>query len=68
MPGNDDSRFFHQLPVLEEFAGVTDFSSYVPLPSDWVPAVADVVDSTEAITQGGYKAVNTAGASAITAL
>jgi hypothetical protein len=35
---------------------------------EWVLADADVVDSTKAITEGRYKAVNTAGASIITAL
>lgn len=68
MSGNGDSKFFDELTVLDEFAGVTDFNSYRPLPLDWVLAVADVVDSTKAITEGRYKAVNTAGASVITAL
>ena len=63
-----DTDFFHHLPIVENFADLTNSERYRPLPEGWVLAVADVVDSTSAIEQGKYKAVNTAGASVITAL
>ena len=63
-----DTYFFYHVPIVENFADLTNFEHYRPLPDDWVLAVADVVDSTSAIEQGKYKAVNTAGASVITAL
>ena len=62
------NSFFLSIPVLGEFAELTDFDRYLPLPDDWVLGVADVVNSTDAIALGRYKAVNTAGASVITAL
>ena len=51
-----------------EFSRVVDRSVYRPLPSDWLVATTDVVGSTRAIEDGRYKAVNMAGASAISAV
>ena len=56
------------LPVLDDFAQVTDPAHYVPLPEDWCIGLSDVVNSTAAITSGEYKAVNLAGAGTITAV
>ena len=64
----DGSEFLAALPRLLEFAGVADFSLYRPLPDGWALALADIVDSTGAIATGGYKSVNMAGASVITAI
>lgn len=63
-----DTDFFQQIPIVQNFVDLTNFEIFRPLPVGWVIAVADVVDSTSAIKQGKYKAVNTAGASVITAL
>lgn len=60
--------FYAALPVFAGFAGVLDRSNYQPLPDDWHIGTADVVDSTRAVEDGRYKAVNTAGASAIAAM
>lgn len=68
MTDKGTASFFDDIPILDEFASVTDFQNYRPLPMDWMLAIADVVDSTKAIQEGRYKAVNTAGASVITAL
>jgi hypothetical protein len=63
-----DRTFLENLPILEDFESVTSFESYIPLPSDWLLALVDVVDSTTALKSGRYKAVNVAGVSAISAL
>lgn len=56
------------IPVLSRFADAADPSSYAPLPDDWLACVSDVVDSTGAIDDGRYKAVNLAGAATISAI
>jgi len=64
----DDVDFYDRLPVFDGFASVLDPSRYRPLPRTWWVGLTDVVGSTRAIEQGRYKAVNTAGASAIAAV
>lgn len=56
------------VPILQDFAQVADPSSYTPLPGDWWVGVSDVVNSTGAIEDGRYKAVNLAGAATISAV
>ena len=56
------------VPLLEDFAQVTETTEYAALPGDWCLGVADVVDSTGAIQSGHYKAVNMAGAGVISAV
>jgi hypothetical protein len=63
-----DKLFLETLPVFDEFEGVTDLDKYRPVPEGWMLATADIVGSTKAIADGRYKAVNTAGASVISAL
>jgi hypothetical protein len=41
---------------------------YSPLPGDWSIGIADIVESTKAIAQARYKAVNMAGAAVIAAV
>jgi len=60
--------FLDSVPVLTAFENVADVAAYRPLPGDWALATADIVGSTKAIAGGGYKAVNMAGASVISAL
>lgn len=67
MTGSDD-RFFTGAPLLVEFQKVADAENYRPLPDDWILATADIVDSTAAVREGRYKAVNMAGASVISAI
>src|SRR5258707_9415205 len=45
-----------------------DPALYSPLPDDWTIGVADIVESTKAIAEARYKAVNMAGASVIAAV
>jgi hypothetical protein len=45
-----------------------DPALYSPLPDDWTIGVADIVESTRAIADARYKAVNMAGAAVIAAV
>ena len=64
----DDADYYASLPIFEGFASVMDPARYQPLPNDWLIGLTDVVSSTQAIEDGRYKAVNTAGASVIAAI
>lgn len=63
-----DSDFYDRLPVFDGFTDVVDPSRYRPLPASWWVGMTDVVGSTRAIDEGRYKAVNTVGASVISAV
>ena len=62
------SSFYTALPVLRGFRSLMDPARYTPLPDDWTVGIADVVESTKAIAQKRYKAVNMAGAAVIAAI
>ena len=67
IPGGSDS-FYGGIPVFRGFASLMDPALYSPLPDDWSIGVADIVESTKAIAEARYKAVNMAGASVIAAV
>lgn len=56
------------LPKFPNFEAILDPEAFRSLPADWVIGLTDVVNSTEAIGMGRYKAVNIAGAAAISAM
>lgn len=60
--------FYDRLPVLENFAEVTEPQNYTAVPEDWYVAVATIQDSVEAFEQGLYKAVNVVAVSGIAAV
>src|SRR5689334_5046385 len=60
--------FYGRIPVFRGFARLMDPSLYSPLPDDWSIGIADIVESTRAIAQARYKAVNMAGAAVIAAV
>lgn len=60
--------FYSSIPVFRGFASLMDPALYSPLPDDWSIGVADIVESTRAIAEARYKAVNMAGASVIAAV
>jgi Protein of unknown function (DUF3095) len=66
-PGGSDS-FYGSIPVFRGFASLMDPALYSPLPDDWSIGVADIVESTRAIAEARYKAVNMAGAAVIAAI
>ena len=65
---NGSEKFFSAIPVFRIFARLMEPALYSPLPDDWHIGVADIVESTKAIAQARYKAVNMAGASVIAAV
>jgi hypothetical protein len=60
--------FYGAIPVFRGFGSLMDPAMYAPLPDDWTVGVADIVESTKAIANQQYKAVNMAGASVIAAV
>jgi hypothetical protein len=64
----EDDRFYQALVPFDSFDDVMRRDRYRPLPDDWIIAVTDVSHSTEAIEQGRYRAVNTAGAAVLAAV
>src|SRR3984885_11285677 len=63
-PGGSET-FYGSIPVFRGFASLMDPALYSPLPDDWSIGVADIVESTKAIAEARYKAVNMAGAAVI---
>ncbi|MGO8533685.1 DUF3095 domain-containing protein [Rhizobium ruizarguesonis] len=63
-----DNQFYLALAPFDSFDDVTQLDRYRPLPDNWIIAVADVSQSTEAIQQGRYREVNTAGAAVLAAV
>lgn len=66
-PSGNDS-FYGGIPVFRGFHRLMDPALYSLLPDDWSIGIADVVESTKAIAEQRYKAVNMAGASVIAAV
>jgi hypothetical protein len=66
-PSGNDS-FYGSIPVFRGFHRLMDPALYSLLPDDWSIGIADVVESTKAIAEQRYKAVNMAGASVIAAV
>ena len=60
--------FYGSIPVFRGFGSLMDPAMYSPLPDDWTIGVADIVESTKAIANLRYKAVNMAGAAVIAAV
>src|SRR5690242_7339516 len=60
--------YYASIPVFRGFARLMDPALYKPLPDDWTVGVADIVESTRAIAEKRYKAVNMAGAAVIAAV
>ena len=62
------ASFYDDIQPVADFSQVVDQSAYRSLPDDWWVGVTDVVQSTAAIEARRYKAVNLAGAAAISAV
>ena len=60
--------FYSGIPVFHGFGSLMDPSLYSPVPDDWTIGIADIVESTKAIAEHRYKAVNMAGAAVIAAV
>jgi hypothetical protein len=66
-PGGSHA-FYNAIPVFRGFTSLMEPSLYSPLPPDWTVGIADIVESTKAIADKRYKAVNMAGAAVIAAV
>jgi hypothetical protein len=64
----EDDRFYEALVPFDSFEDVVRRDRYRSPPNDWIIAVTDVSQSTEAIEQGRYREVNTAGAAVLAAI
>jgi len=67
LPSRSDT-FYGGIPVFRRFTSLMDPALYSPVPDDWSIGVADIVESTKAIAEARYKAVNMAGAAVIAAV
>jgi Protein of unknown function (DUF3095) len=63
-----DNSFYANVPIIIGFRRLMDPTRYLPVPNDWYVGVADVVQSTKAVANHRYKAVNMAGAAVIAAV
>src|ERR1700704_3619232 len=66
-PGSSEP-FYGSIPVFRGFGSLMDPALYSPLPDNWTIGIADIVESTKAIAEARYKAVNVAGAAVIAAV
>jgi hypothetical protein len=66
--GGATRAYYGALPTMVAFDQVLERDAYLALPSDWLVCVTDVVASGKEVGAGRYKAVNLAGASAISAV
>lgn len=67
-PDSTSDDFYRKVPTFRDFRLVADEFSFSPLPEDWLIGVTDVEQSTKAIQDNRYKAVNMAGAAVIAAI
>src|SRR5206468_4156300 len=65
---NGTNIFYASSPGFRGFAYRMNPKLYSRLPDDWMNGVADIVESTRAIANQRYKAVNMAGAAVIAAV
>ncbi len=65
MPSVGRDEFYTDVPLFRGFDKLMDPVLYQPLPEGWFVGVADIVQSTKAIAENRYKAVNMAGAAVI---
>ncbi len=65
---NARGDFYSGIEVFRGFSSLMEPSLYASLPDDWTVGVADIVESTKAIAEARYKAVNMAGAAVIAAV
>jgi hypothetical protein len=68
MSSTSRDLFYASIPVFRGFGRLMEPALYRPLPDDWTVGVADIVESTKAIAEQQYKAVNMAGAAVIAAV
>ena len=60
--------FYRDLPAVSQLSVVSDTSMFTPAPPDWFIVIADIVDSTAAVSSGNYKEVNMAAGCIVAAV
>ncbi|WP_315777671.1 MULTISPECIES: DUF3095 domain-containing protein [unclassified Bradyrhizobium] len=68
MSKTSTADYYASIPVFRGFARLMEPQLYQPVPDDWLIGTADIVESTKAIADKRYKAVNMAGAAVIAAV
>lgn len=63
----DFSEFFEQVSPLTDFNEIVRQDSFQEIPDSSIVIIADIQGSTQAISEGRYKDVNTLGAACIAA-
>ena len=61
-------KFYANINAFTDFSEVAVPSNYVAAPDGWYVVISDIEDSTRAIAEGRYKAVNMIGAACINAV
>ena len=61
-------NFYSELKAFSQFSGICNLENYTQLPDDWLVIITDIKDSTQAIQQGKYRAVNAVGVASIIAI
>lgn len=64
----DSAKFYSNLTSFADFDEVTNQEKFRTLPNDWLIVVADISNSTDAVSAGELKAANIIGVSVITAI
>lgn len=60
--------FYADLPALSQLTSASNTALFAPAPPDWFIVVADIKDSTAAVSSGKYKEVNMAAGCIVTAV
>lgn len=60
--------FYQSLPKIHQFELALDAKQFHELPEDWVVVISDVFNSTQAIAQGQYRAINAVGGFTVAAM
>jgi len=64
----ESPNFYQAMSAIDRLAQITDEDCFQDVPSDWLIAITDVVNSTRAIEVGKYREVNSVAAASIMAL
>lgn len=60
--------FFRELPAIAQLSSVSNVAMFRSAPADWMIVVADIKDSTSAVSSGKYKEVNMAAGCIVAAV
>ncbi|WFE69523.1 DUF3095 domain-containing protein [Thiomicrospira sp. R3] len=61
-------HFYSSLPKINQFEQALDSKQFHELPDDWVVVISDVINSTQAIARGQYRAINAVGGFTVAAM